>query len=70
MVYRCIICLRCAQVYISTGAGARVALSDRKIAAVIAAMRPLLRAADYNAAIEQVLRFRCWPCLNARHHST
>ena len=41
--------------YISTGAGAHTALPDRKVAAIIAAMRPLLRAADYNAAIEQAL---------------
>jgi hypothetical protein len=40
-------------VYISTGAGARVALPDRKVAAVIAAMRPSLRAANYDAAVEQ-----------------
>ena len=44
--------------YISTGAGAHMALPDRKVAAVIAAMRPLLRAADYNAAVEQVLILR------------
>ena len=39
--------------YVSTGAGARTALPDRKVAAVIAAMRPLLRATNYDAAMEQ-----------------
>ena len=49
-----------AQVYISTGAGARVALPDRKVAAVIAAMRPSLRAAKYDAAVEQArISHRC-----------
>ena len=42
------------QVYISTGAGALDALPDRKVAAIIAAMKPQLRAGNYAAAVEQV----------------
>ncbi len=44
----------CFQVYISTGAGALAAMPDSSIQAILEKMRPALRAAEYDHAVEQV----------------
>lgn len=44
------------QVYISTGRGARKALSDSQAAIIIDRMKPALRATDYDAAVERAVR--------------
>jgi uncharacterized membrane protein YgcG len=43
------------QVYISTGAGALNHLPDNKVEAILARMRPPLRAAEYDEAVEQAV---------------
>lgn len=43
------------QVYISTGAGALKALPDSKVQTILARMRPQLRAANYDRAVEQAV---------------
>lgn len=44
------------QVYISTGSGARKALSDAQASIIIDRMKPALRAGDYDQAVERAVR--------------
>lgn len=55
LVASSLFCLACVQVYISTGAGALGHLPNSKIQAILARMRPTLRAAEYDEAVEQAV---------------
>lgn len=62
------------QIYISTGKGAQEALSDARVASIIADIRSTLRAKDYDGAVERAVvdiglglagaapKGQLWPC--------